>query len=161
MLVDKNSKNGINNIAFAMKLAVFAHQNQVDKAGVPYLYHILDVAKQSNSNDEVIVGLLHDFIEDAENISCQNRRISVIRNFYSKDIFDAIIAITHLKNEKRSDYITRVSKNSLASAVKRYDIHSNSNSQRLLLISDDKTRERLIDKYKKDLTLLDKLTIKN
>ena len=140
----ENSKK--HNISFALKLSIFAHKNQVDKAGVQYLYHILDVAKQATSDEEFIVALLHDFIEDAENITCQNRRIDVIRNVFDKNIFQAIIAITHLKNEKRSDYIARISKNKLATAVKRYDINSNSNSQRLLLIKDVETRNRLINK---------------
>ena len=88
------------NISFALKLSIFAHKNQVDKAGVQYLYHILDVAKQATSDEEFIVALLHDFIEDAENIACQNRRIDVVRNVFDKNIFQAIIAITKISARK-------------------------------------------------------------
>ena len=51
----------------ARKLAEEMHRGQTDKLGVPYIYHVLDVANRvKNLGEDIeIVGLLHDAVEDA------------------------------------------------------------------------------------------------
>ncbi|MEE1569504.1 MAG: guanosine-3',5'-bis(diphosphate) 3'-pyrophosphohydrolase, partial [Alphaproteobacteria bacterium] len=50
----------------ADKLAEELHEGQTDKLGNPYIDHIRDVADRVSSLGEnyVIVGLLHDSVED-------------------------------------------------------------------------------------------------
>ena len=50
----------------AMKIAYNAHINQVDKSGVPYIYHPIHLAEQMNTETECIVALLHDVVEDTD-----------------------------------------------------------------------------------------------
>ena len=48
----------------AMNIAYNAHINQLDKAGVPYIYHPIHLAEQMDTEIECIVALLHDVVED-------------------------------------------------------------------------------------------------
>lgn len=51
----------------ARHLAEEIHRRQTDKLGVPYIFHVLDVAKRVKhlGKDVEIVGLLPDAVEDA------------------------------------------------------------------------------------------------
>lgn len=42
----------------ALNLALEAHAGQVDKAGKPYIHHLLDVARQGVNDEEFIVGVI-------------------------------------------------------------------------------------------------------
>ena len=50
----------------ALKLAYAAHAGQVDKAGMPYIFHPYEVALQVQTEEEVCVALLHDVVEDTD-----------------------------------------------------------------------------------------------
>jgi (p)ppGpp synthase/HD superfamily hydrolase len=55
-----------NKLANAVKLALKAHEGQVDKSGNDYANHILNVMCGCNSESGRVVGVLHDVIEDTE-----------------------------------------------------------------------------------------------
>lgn len=48
----------------ALQIAIKAHAGQVDKAGVPYVFHPIRVSCKCVTDEEKIVALLHDVIED-------------------------------------------------------------------------------------------------
>ena len=50
----------------ALKLAYAAHAGQVDKAGMPYIFHLYEVALQVQTEEEICAALLHDVVEDTE-----------------------------------------------------------------------------------------------
>lgn len=50
----------------AMKIAFTAHKEQVDKNGMPYIYHPIHVAEQMTDEATICVALLHDVIEDTD-----------------------------------------------------------------------------------------------
>ena len=50
----------------ALKLAYAAHAGQVDKAGMPYIFHPYEVALQVQTEEEVCAALLHDVVEDTD-----------------------------------------------------------------------------------------------
>ena len=50
----------------AMIIAYNAHQNQFDKANIPYIYHPIHIAEQMDTELECIVALLHDVVEDTD-----------------------------------------------------------------------------------------------
>ncbi|HUP50107.1 MAG TPA: GTP pyrophosphokinase, partial [Thermoanaerobaculia bacterium] len=50
----------------AIMIAVQAHAGQVDKAGEPYILHPLRVMLKLTSDEERIVGVLHDVVEDTD-----------------------------------------------------------------------------------------------
>ena len=48
----------------AMKLAYKAHEGQVDRSGVPYIFHPIHLAEQMDEEISCTVALLHDVVED-------------------------------------------------------------------------------------------------
>ncbi len=50
----------------AIKIAVLAHESQIDKAGKPYILHPLRVMLKGTDEEEMICGVLHDVLEDSE-----------------------------------------------------------------------------------------------
>ena len=52
------------NLQRAIEIAVEAHREQTDKAGAPYLLHSLRVMMSLDTDEERIVGVLHDVVED-------------------------------------------------------------------------------------------------
>lgn len=48
----------------AMKLCFDAHKDQVDKSGMPYVFHPLILAEKMTTEEEITVALLHDVVED-------------------------------------------------------------------------------------------------
>lgn len=58
----------------ALKLSFEAHKDQVDKSGMPYVYHPFHLAEQMNDENTTIVALLHDVAEDT-NITVDDQDI--------------------------------------------------------------------------------------
>ena len=48
----------------AIQIALEAHKGQTDKAGAPYLLHLIRVMNAGQTEDEKICGILHDLVED-------------------------------------------------------------------------------------------------
>ena len=128
-------------IQLAIEKASIMHNGQVDKAGVPYINHIMCVAFQMNSENEIIVALLHDILEDT------SFELSEIKELFGDEICDAVDAITRRDSEDYFNYISRVKKNSLASRVKIADLRHNMSRR-------NNISESLYNRYKKALEIL-------
>ena len=50
----------------AMKISFNAHKNQVDKTGVPNVYHPMHLAEKMKEEYSCCVALLHDVVEDTD-----------------------------------------------------------------------------------------------
>ena len=50
----------------ALKISFKAHKDQVDKSGLPYVYHPFHLAEQMNDEYSTCVALLHDVVEDTD-----------------------------------------------------------------------------------------------
>ena len=109
-----------------MTIANYFHSNQFDKGGYPYMHHILHIAEQFNTTDEVVVALLHDSIEDYGEIAYE----MIIRAGFNNNIMTALDAITRRNNEQYNSYIDRLSKNRIATSVKVEDLRHNMNKTR-------------------------------
>lgn len=48
----------------AMKLCFEAHKDQLDKSGMPYVFHPFHVAEQMSDEVTTIVALLYDVVEE-------------------------------------------------------------------------------------------------
>lgn len=51
-------------LAKAIEIALKAHAGQTDKAGMPYIGHVMRVMQSGKTIDEKIAGILHDIVED-------------------------------------------------------------------------------------------------
>ena len=50
----------------AMQIAYDAHQGQVDKGGLPYIFHPYHLAEQMDDEISCCAALLHDVVEDTD-----------------------------------------------------------------------------------------------
>ncbi len=126
----------------AIEIAKEAHAGQVDKAGVPYIEHPLRVMSMGTTQEEKIVGVLHDVVEDS-----RWTFEDLAKEGFSEEIIDALRCITKLNDdEDYDDFIFRVLTNPLAIQVKVNDLKDNMDVSRLPQItSEDLTR---LEKYK-------------
>lgn len=134
-------------VSLAENLAREAHKGQVDKSGEDYIYHPLYVASQMNSEDEKAVALLHDVVEDTF-ITLAD----LAKRGFSKEIIEAVDAITKRTGEDYRTYLGRVKTNPIARVVKIADIYHNMNLKRL-----KKPKEKdfaRMEKYKSALAFL-------
>ena len=132
----------------AMKIAYKAHDGQVDKSGVPYIFHPIHLAEQMDTEEECIVALLHDVVEDT-NITFED-----LGKDFSKTIIDALKLLTHDKSVDYMEYVKSIKNNPIAKKVKLADLNHNSDKTRLLSIS-EKDIERH-KKYQKAIEILTK-----
>ncbi len=98
----------------AMKLCFQAHKDQVDKAGLPYVFHPIHLAEQMKDEDTTIVALLHDVVED----TCYT--LSDLKAMgFSRRVLEAVALLTHDPGVPYLDYVKAVKENPIAAAVKR------------------------------------------
>ena len=131
----------------AMKLCYEAHKDQVDKTGVPYVFHPFHVAEQMTSEASTIVALLHDVVEDTD-----YTLDDIANQGFGKEIVEAVALMTHEDDVPYLDYVARLKDNPIAREVKLADLAHNSDLSRLGEI-DEETRQRL-EKYEKAKALL-------
>ena len=106
----------------ALYLALDAPRGQVDLDGKPYILHPLRVGLRGQNDEEIIVGLLHDVIEDTK-YTLQD----IADKGAERDIVEALSLLTHKKNQPYSEYLDRIidSDNPIAIAVKKNDLLDN------------------------------------
>ena len=107
----------IPDLAHSMIFAEECHSGQVDRNGVKYILHPLQVMRRIKSETEKIVGVLHDVVEDT-GITLQDLR----EKGYSEEIVDAIDCLTKREGENYEDFIERCKQNPIALKVKIADL---------------------------------------
>lgn len=131
----------------AIEIATQAHQGQFDKAGRDYIGHPLRVMEMGKTENEKIVGVLHDVIEDTDWTFEK-----LAEEGFSQEIISALRCVTKLsENENYDDFIDRVKKNPLAVAVKINDLTDNMDIRRLPYLSDKdvKRLKKYLKAYKR------------
>ena len=130
----------------AMKICFETHKEQVDKSGLPYVFHPFHLAEQMDDEYSVVVALLHDVVEDGE-ISLEE-----LRKEFPNEIVDAISLMTHEANVDYFEYVKMIKKNELARKVKLVDLQHNSDRTRLNEIT--AKDELRYQKYQKAMEIL-------
>ena len=150
------------NLEKAIKIAVEAHTGQVDKGGNPYILHPLRVMLSLNSEQERIVGVLHDVVEDCEGWTWQRLK----EQGCSDEIIEALHSVSKtpeeeaeyraLPEDKKLDhylvFIQRAKANKIGRQVKAADIRDNLDITRI-----DNMAERdlnRLNRYKAALKIL-------
>ena len=110
----------------AIAIAAQAHAGQVDKAGQPYILHPLRVMLRLATEEERIVGVLHDVVEDTP-VSLQQ----LGEEGFSEPVLSAIEALTKRDGETRLEAGARAAANSLARVVKLADNAENMDLARI------------------------------
>ena len=131
----------------AIEIATEAHKGQFDKAGRDYIEHPLRVMEMGKTEEEKIIGVLHDVVEDTpwtfEALEAEG---------FAPEIIAVLKCVTKVsENENYDDFIERVKKNPLAVAVKINDLSDNMDIRRLPYLSDKdiKRLKKYLKAYKK------------
>ena len=124
----------------AMKLCFKAHKEQVDKAGIPYVFHPISLAERFGEDQEAetCVALLHDVLEDTD--------------YMSDEVIEALLLLNHNPKVEYMDYVRHLSKNNIARHVKICDLQHNSNLSRLEKVTEKDLKR--VEKYKEALRIL-------
>lgn len=110
----------------AIEIAASAHAGDTDKAGVHYILHPIRVMLRMGTEEEMIVGVLHDVVEDTE-VTLDD----LAAEGFSKAVVEAVDALTKRPGESRIEAAKRARKNLIARAVKLADNAENMDLTRL------------------------------
>ena len=135
----------------AIIIATKAHQGQVDKGGDDYILHPIRVMTKLDTEEERIVGVLHDIIEDTD-VTFEDLKVEG----FSTEVISALEHLTRGKNEKYFDYIERIKMNSMAKKVKLVDLEDNMDISRI-----QNPTKKDYDRLKKYKKAKDRLTKNN
>ena len=150
------------NLEKAIQIAVEAHTGQVDKGGNPYILHPLRVMLSLNTDEERIVGVLHDVVEDCdgwtwERLKEQGCNATLIEALQSVSKTPQEEAEYHTLSEDKKlahylEFIVRAKSNKIGRKVKAADINDNLDISRI----DDITERDInrLNRYKEALKLL-------
>lgn len=122
----------------ALSIAVEAHRGQVDKLGMPYILHPLEVARRVDTLGLKTIAVLHDVIEDTE-ITAED----LVEKGVPREIVEIVEILTKPQGEDYEEYVRRVAKNAKARKVKLADLDHNTSPERA-----DGLNERLRAKYR-------------
>ncbi len=148
----------------AIALAAVAHEGQEDKAGAKYILHPIRVMLRLNTDEERIVGVLHDVVEDCREKVCgqlgerhgvpaSERDIYGLLRLegFSENVIKALESVTKRDDEMgESDeayfrFIDRACRNAIGRRVKLADLEDNCDLSRISNPSDKD--EARITKY--------------
>jgi hypothetical protein len=134
----------------AETLARYAHEDQFDKAGDPYILHPERVAQAVHHLGPKCVALawLHDVVEDT---SWSLETLS--HAGFPRDLLVAVDAITHRPHEPYADYLDRVREDPIARIVKIHDMQDNGRVDRLTRLPEE-IAARLRRKYTQGMASL-------
>lgn len=129
----------------AIEIALEAHRGQIDKSGKIYILHPMRVMLRGQTEDQMIVGILHDTVEDTP------VTIDMLKKEgFSQTVLDAIACISKNKGEDYEHFIMRILPNPLATQVKLYDLEDNMNRDRIPYpTKKDEARYQKYEKYHK------------
>jgi (p)ppGpp synthase/HD superfamily hydrolase len=132
----------------AMKLCYAAHKDQMDKSGLPYVFHPFHLAEQMPDEDTTVTALLHDVVEDTSYTLEDLRKMG-----FPQQVLDALSLMTHDKRVPYLEYVSALKGNAIARTVKLADLRHNSDLTRLDVV-DEKALKR-VEKYRAAIQLLE------
>lgn len=139
------------NLQRAIEIAVEAHKRQVDKGGNLYVLHPLRVMMSLDTEDEKIVGVLHDVVEDCKGWTWDRLR----SEGFSEEVIDALLSVSKTHDEEvefsrlketgsedalRQHYfafVRRAAANEIGRKVKAADIADNLDVSRIKTLSNE------------------------
>ena len=104
----------------AIALAVESHRGQRDKAGLPYILHLLRVMHSVSDPVEKQAAVLHDYIED---VSGSVEELG--RHGICEPAIQAIVLLTRPEQSSYCDYVIRLQFDPIARKVKIADLEDN------------------------------------
>ena len=132
----------------ALRLCFDAHKDQVDKTGLPYVFHPFHLAEQMTDEYTTVTALLHDVVEDTEYTLEDLAAMG-----YPAPVLEALKLLTHDPAVPYMEYVAALKPNAIARAVKLADLRHNSDTSRLDVV--DEWALRREEKYRRAMALLE------
>ena len=110
----------------AMQICFDAHKDQVDKSGLPYVFHPFHLAEQMADEETVCTALLHDVVEDSSYTLADLEAMG-----FPQAVLEAVGLMTHDPAVPYMDYVKEIGKNPLARKVKLADLTHNMDIRRI------------------------------
>lgn len=129
----------------ALTTAYKAHEGQLDRSGLPYIFHPYHVAEQMTDEITCAIALLHDVVEDT------SMTLAELAELFPAEVIEGVRLMTHEDGVDYYDYVRKI-KGTVAEPVKRADIAHNSDLSRLDTVT-EKDIVRL-EKYQRALRIL-------
>lgn len=130
------------NLQRAIEIAAEAHREQTDKAGAPYLLHPLRVMMALETDEERIVGVLHDVVEDGPGWTFERLE----KEGFAQSVLEALHLVTKRPEDGGDseavyvNFVRRTKGNKIARRVKIADILDNLNASRLSALTEKDMR---------------------
>ena len=115
----------------ALKLSFEAHKNQVDKTGMPYVFHPFYLAEQMTDEISTVCALLHDVIEDTEYTFEDMQKMG-----FPQEVIDVLKLLTRENGVPYMEYVEKIKENPIAKQVKLADLKHNSDLTRMDVIDE-------------------------
>lgn len=133
----------------ALRLCFDAHKEQVDKTGMPYVFHPFHLAEQMTDEASTVCALLHDVVEDTDYTLEDLSKMG-----YPSEVIDVLRLLTHDPEVPYFDYVKAISVNPIAKQVKLADLAHNSDLSRMDESEIDEWSMARTEKYKKAIEML-------
>lgn len=131
----------------ALKLCFDAHKDQVDKTGLPYVFHPFHLAEQMDDEISTVCALLHDVVEDTD-LTFND----LLTMGFPSEVIEVLTLLTHNDDTPYIDYVKKIKGNKTAVKVKIADLKHNSDITRLDVF--DEWAEKRNQKYAQALKIL-------
>ena len=132
----------------AISIALEAHKSKLDKAGAPYILHPLRVMLNMETEEEMMVAVLHDVVEDSDYSFDKLREIG-----FSERVLEALDSVTKRAGEAYEDFVKRAASDPIGKKIKLADLRDNMDLSRLAKITDVDLKR--VQKYHDALKILD------
>lgn len=133
----------------ALRIAYDAHHGQVDKNGIPYIFHPIHLAESMDDEVSCCAALLHDVAEDTA------VTLDDLRKEFHEAVMEVLTLLTHEKGVDYFDYVRAIKANPIAVKVKLADLAHNSDQTRC--VGSDLTEAQLAyfrEKYRRAKAIL-------
>lgn len=133
----------------ALRIAYDAHHGQVDKNGIPYIFHPIHLAESMDDEVSCCAALLHDVAEDTA------VTLDDLRKEFPEAVMEVLTLLTHEKGVDYFDYVRAIKANPIAVKVKLADLAHNSDQTRC--VGSDLTEAQLAyfrEKYRRAKAIL-------
>ena len=110
----------------ALSVCFNAHKDQVDKTGLPYVFHPFHLAEQMDDELSTVCALLHDVVEDTS-ITFDD----LLNMGFSNSVIQVLKFLTRSDGVPYMDYVKNLATNPTAKKVKIADLNHNLDQTRL------------------------------
>lgn len=133
----------------ALQIAYSAHHGQVDKGGLPYIFHPYHLAEAMEDEVSCCAALLHDVVEDTA------VTMEELEAEFPEAVITVLKLLTHREDVPYFDYVRAIKTNPVAVKIKLADISHNSDQSRCPSLTEEQ-KQYFRAKYEKATEILTK-----